>query len=154
MEIVLPSLLLLLAAAFFVFGLFPRLGPSVLVTLAIVSLILVVQHHMELFDLEYRDLTIVDSLKDNAPLMLIILTTGMIIGFFLLVTGFLSRRAPSGAVSPASFTGAETPEPASITRPNASKNNNTASKNNAAAKNNSKAGQSGQSLGAFFSKYA
>jgi hypothetical protein len=46
MELLIPSLLLLLAGGFIVFGLFPKLGPTTLIGLAVVSLILVVQHHI------------------------------------------------------------------------------------------------------------
>jgi hypothetical protein len=152
MEFLLPSLLLLLAAAFFVFGLFPRLGPSVLVTLAIVSLVLVVQHHMELFDIEYRDLTIIDSLKDNAPMVLVLLSITMIIGYFLLVTGFLSGRRGASVIPEIT---AEVPEVVPNLRPNTSKNNNgSKTTNNGSKTNNANKSKEGQSLGAFFSKYA
>jgi hypothetical protein len=45
MELLIPSLLLL-AGGFIVFGLFSKLGPTTLIGLAVVILILVIKHHM------------------------------------------------------------------------------------------------------------
>ena len=108
MEFLLPSLLLLLAGGLIVFGIFPKLGPTALVGLAVISLILVVQHQMALFELEYKDLLILDSLKNSAPTVLVVLTTLLIIGYILLTVGFVKKDAftPSSNalrfVSPAS----------------------------------------------------
>ena len=144
MEFLLPSLLLLLAGGFIVFGIFPKLGPTTLVGLAVVTLILVVQHHMTLFELEYKDLTITGSLQDSAPTVLLVLTTLLIIGYFLLTVGFIKSTAStaSSASSPLNSLRSSPPASESLIA-NATKMLSAAvgSKNNAKSK------------GSFFSKY-
>jgi hypothetical protein len=139
MEFLLPSLLLLLAGGFIVFGIFPKLGPTTLVGLAVITLILVVNHHMTLFELEYKDLLIIDSLKKGAPTVLVVLTTLLIIGYFLLTIGFVKTTTSTGST-------ASSPPAAEGLIANATKMLNAVSAT-VGSKNNAK------SKGSFFSKY-
>jgi hypothetical protein len=139
MEFLLPSLLLLLAGAFIVFGIFPKLGPTTLVGLAVITLILVVNHHMTLFELEYKDLLIIDSLKKGAPTVLVVLTTLLIIGYFLLTIGFVKTTTSTGS-------SASSPPAAEGLIANATKMLSAVSAT-VGSKNNAK------SKGSFFSKY-
>lgn len=140
MEFLLPSILTLLAGAFVVLGIFPSLSKPVLVFIAIAALLLVIKHHMDLFEDEYKNLTIIDSLKFGAPTVLTVLVVLLLLGYILLGTGFLGgpRGSPEAEASAA-------PEVPSVSNNRNNRNNGSKSNNN-----NKKNG----SLGTFFSKYA
>lgn len=142
MEFLLPSLIALLAGAFIVLGIFPKLGPLPLVGIAIVSLVLVVHHHMTLFELEYKELAITDMLKHGGSTVLVVLVAVLAIGYLLLMKGFVSG-ATSYIPEVPSLQASEIPRV-----PNASRTNGAA---NRGAGGNAK---NGRSLGNFFSKYA
>ncbi len=89
MEFVLPSLLVLLAGAFIVFSLLPKATPLLLTFLSIIVLLLTLKHHYDLFEGEYKFLTMIDSLKENAPMWLVTLVVVLVLGYLLATIGLI-----------------------------------------------------------------
>ncbi len=114
MELFLPSLLILLAAAILMFGVFPNMPPFVLVLVAILVLVGAGYHHHVLFQDEYRLSTWQNSVTNATVPFLIATIVIFMIGYLL---NFLGGGGPSKPAAPGVAKAATAPR-----APNASKN--------------------------------
>ena len=73
MELFLPSVIVILLAAFFGFLVLPRLGTMLLAVLSVVALCLVAYHHYSMFGSEYRLSTWQVGLTAYAPWIILAL---------------------------------------------------------------------------------
>jgi hypothetical protein len=87
MELYLPSLMILIAAAIVVFFVFPKLTPLMLAVLAMVALVYVLYNHYTLFGQEYQLMTWIDGAKAAAPYVMVTTLVVFIIGYLLFVFG-------------------------------------------------------------------
>jgi len=82
MEFFLPSLLILVLAAFVVFFILPKFAPLILAIIALLALVLGAYNHYMIFKLDYRMMSWQDGASAAAPYILV--------GFIVLyITGFL-----------------------------------------------------------------
>jgi hypothetical protein len=102
MEFFLPSLIVLILAAVFVFFVIPRFAPVVLAIIAFLALILGAVNHVQMFKMDYRMMTWQQGASAAAPYVLIGFIVLYIIGFLV---GMYQDKTPSVAQSIATNAG-------------------------------------------------
>lgn len=80
MELFLPSLIVIVVAAFFAFFVVPRTGPIILAVISILALIAAGIHHFSMFSSEYKLSTWQNGIANNAPYFILGLAILFIIG--------------------------------------------------------------------------
>lgn len=97
MELVLPSLLLLIVAAIFAYAVIPNFGPLTLAVVSLIALVAVAVHHSYMFETEYRLSTWQKGLGQYSPFIALGLVLLLSIGFLLQMyswgTGVTSARS-------------------------------------------------------------
>ena len=93
MEIFLPSLIVLLLVAFFIFMILPRIGPMVLAVVALLALIAAGVHHYSLFASEYTLSTWQYSLAAYTPWVVLGVSFVFIISAIMFMIGGSETRA-------------------------------------------------------------
>lgn len=89
MELFLPSLVLIIVAAFFVFLVVPRVSPSIIFLLCIFFLFTMVQTHYSMFKQEYKLNGWRDQLRVLAqPILISIIVIGVIFASSQFLFGF------------------------------------------------------------------
>jgi len=79
MQLLLPTLLIIVLAGVFVFFVIPRVSPTIIFILAIIFLFIMVQAHYSMFGDEYRLNTWRDQLKVLAtPILISIMVLGLL----------------------------------------------------------------------------
>jgi phosphatidylglycerophosphate synthase len=79
MQLILPSLVIIILAGVFVFFVIPRVSPTIIFILAIIFLFIMVQAHYYMFGDEYRLNTWRDQLKVLAtPILISIMVLGLL----------------------------------------------------------------------------
>lgn len=93
MEIFLPSLIIILLVAFFIFMVLPRMGPMVLAIVSLIALIAAGFHHYSLFASEYTLSTWQYSLAAYTPWVVLALSFVFIISAIMFMIGGPETRA-------------------------------------------------------------
>ena len=139
MELFLPSVIVILLAAFFAFLVVPRLGPSLLMGVSILALIMAGFHHYYTFSSEYRLSTWQVGLASYAPWIVMVLAIFFIIGALQWVFAAPGTATPLDQVTTAVTSSINAmPSASSATNPlTAALNTGTNSVLNFAKKNNS-----------------
>jgi len=97
MELILPSLVILIIAGFFVFFVIPRVSPTIIFIISLIFLFLMVQAHYGMFKDEYKLNTWREQLVVLAqPILISIIILGILFAssqflFGIDVKGFLNR---------------------------------------------------------------
>lgn len=99
MELFVPSILILLAAAILMFGVFPNLPPSFLAVIAVLLLVAVGYHHHILFQEEYALSTWQNSVTNATVPFLVAVIVIFMIGYLLNFIG--GKRSAAAAAAPA-----------------------------------------------------
>jgi hypothetical protein len=105
MELFVPSILILLAAAILMFGVFPNTSPFVLVVIAIALLVAAGYHHHVLFQDEYKLSTWQNSVTSATVPFLITVIVLFMVGYLL---NFFGGRSAAASV-PKTNTGPKAP---------------------------------------------
>jgi hypothetical protein len=90
MELFLPSLIVIVIAAFFAFIIVPRTGPIILAVISILALIAAGVHHFNMFSSEYKLSTWQNGIAGNAPYFIL----GLAILFILGALSFMFFGSP------------------------------------------------------------
>jgi hypothetical protein len=90
MELFLPSLIIIVVAAFFAFFIVPRTGPMILAVISILALIAAGIHHYTMFASEYKLSTWQNGIGANAPYFIL----GLAILFILGAISFMFFGSP------------------------------------------------------------
>jgi hypothetical protein len=93
MELFLPSLIVILLLAFFIFMVLPRMGPMVLAVVALIALIAAGLHHYSLFASEYTLSTWQYSLAAYTPWVVLALSFVFIISSVMFIIGGPETKA-------------------------------------------------------------
>jgi hypothetical protein len=92
MELFLPSLFVVLIGVLAVLYLLPKQSGILLGVLALVLLIFAVYQHISMFRTDYTRLTIIDTMKANAPFVLSAAVVIILIGYLILL--FTGNKNP------------------------------------------------------------
>ena len=87
MELFLPSLFVILLAILVILYIIPRQSGFVLGIIAAGLLAMTIYQHVSLFKMDYQRMTWVDTVKQQAPLIMVISVIVVLIGYVLLLTG-------------------------------------------------------------------
>ncbi len=107
MELLVPGIWVILGAVAIIFGIVPRLGPTLVLIAAAALLGVGIYHHYKLFHNEYRLATWADKLRTYGPAVMIIVMVIFILGFIFTLFGGPSVPMPNLNESPAE----ESPSP-------------------------------------------
>ena len=80
MELFLPSIIIILLSAFFIFMILPRMGSTILLVTSILSLFLVAYNHYNMFYDEYRLSTWQQGISAYAPWLVVFLSFAFLAG--------------------------------------------------------------------------
>lgn len=102
MEIVLPSLIILLLSAFFAFMVVPRVGPMILIVVSVVALLAAGIQHYSMFSAEYRLSTWQNTMVGYGPFVVLGIALLFILSATLsAVTGNVVSAPPMEVLSSA-----------------------------------------------------
>jgi hypothetical protein len=100
MELLVPGIWVILGAVAIIFGIVPRLGPTLVLISAAALLSIGIYHHYNLFHTEYRLATWSDKLRTYGPAVMIIIMVIFILGFIFTLFGGPSVPMPNLNESP------------------------------------------------------
>jgi predicted PurR-regulated permease PerM len=123
MELFLPSLFVILLAVLVILYVIPRQSGFVLGIIAAGLLAMTIYQHVSLFKMDYQRMTWVDTVKQQAPLIMVVSVIVVLIGYVLLLTG----KGPAANIQNRVE---EVYNPPSSPGPNANRNRNRAPNNN------------------------
>lgn len=123
MELFLPSLFVILLAILVILYIIPRQSGFVLGIIAAGLLAMTIYQHVSLFKMDYQRMTWVDTVKQQAPLIMVISVIVVLIGYVLLLTG----KGPAANIQNRVE---QVYNPPSSPGPNANRNRNRAPNNN------------------------
>jgi predicted PurR-regulated permease PerM len=123
MELFLPSLFVILLAVLVILYVIPRQSGFVLGIIAAGLLAMTIYQHVSLFKMDYQRMTWVDTIKQQAPLIMVVAVIVVLIGYVLLLTG----KGPAANIQNRVE---EVYNPPSSPGPNANRNRNRAPNNN------------------------
>lgn len=123
MELFLPSLFVILLAVLVILYVIPRQSGFVLGIIAAGLLAMTIYQHVSLFKMDYQRMTWVDTIKQQAPLIMVVAVIVVLIGYVLLLTG----KGPAANIQNRVE---EVYNPPSSPGPNANRNRNRAPSNN------------------------
>ena len=110
MELYLPSICIMLFAAFVIFAFIPRLTPFILVCIASLSLVLAVWNHTAVFSAEYRNMNWTNMASATAT------TPFIMIGFVIILSiGYILMLISRGQLPSLSMAPTPTPSPNTAT---------------------------------------
>jgi hypothetical protein len=92
MEFFLPSLIVLILSAVFVFFVIPRFAPIVLAVIAFLALVLGAYNHLQMFKMDYRMMTWQQGAATAAPYVLVGFIVLYILGFLV---GMYREKSPA-----------------------------------------------------------
>lgn len=124
MELFLPSLFVILLAILVVLYVIPNQSGFVLGIVAVALLAITIYQHVSLFKMDYERMTWVDTVKQQAPLIMVSAVVTILIGYVLLLTG----KGPAANIQNR-VAEVYTPPANNGARNNAAKNNNVYSPN-------------------------
>jgi hypothetical protein len=101
MELLIPGIWVIIGAIAVIFGIVPRLGPTLVLITAAALLSVGIYHHYSLFHTEYRLATWADKLRSYGPAVMIVIMVIFILGFIFTLFGGPSVPMPSLNESPA-----------------------------------------------------
>lgn len=87
MELFLPSLFVILLAILVILYVIPKQSGFVLGIIAAGLLAVTIYQHVSLFKMDYQRMTWVDTVKQQAPLIMVAAVVVVLIGYVLLLTG-------------------------------------------------------------------
>ena len=87
MELFLPSLFVILLAVLVILYVIPKQSGFVLGIIAAGLLAVTIYQHVSLFKMDYQRMTWVDTVKQQAPLIMVAAVVVVLIGYVLLLTG-------------------------------------------------------------------
>jgi predicted PurR-regulated permease PerM len=87
MELFLPSLFVILLAILVILYVIPKQSGFVLGIIAAGLLAVTIYQHVSLFKMDYQRMTWVDTVKQQAPLIMVTAVVVVLIGYVLLLTG-------------------------------------------------------------------
>jgi hypothetical protein len=87
MELFLPSLFVILLAILVVMYIIPNQSGFVLGIVAVGLLAITIYQHVSLFKMDYQRMTWVDTVKQQAPMIMVVAVVVILIGYVLLLTG-------------------------------------------------------------------
>ena len=100
MELLIPGIWVIIGAIAVIFGIVPRLGPTLVLITAAALLAAGIYHHYSLFHTEYRLSTWADKLRVYGPAVMIVVMVIFILGFIFTLFGGPSVPMPSLNESP------------------------------------------------------
>jgi len=107
MELFIPGLILLVVSAFFVFMILPRIGPAVLVGVALFAIFAAGIHHYSMFSSEYRLSTWQYGLAAYTPFVILGLAFIIILGTLTYIFGGSEVRSSMRAAIPTPMAAAQ-----------------------------------------------
>ena len=123
MELFLPSLFVLLLAVLVILYVIPQQSGFVLGVIAVALLAMTIYQHISLFSMDYDRMTWVDTVKQQAPFIMVIAVVIVLIGYVILLVG--KGSGPVTNIQNRVNQSYNAPPPASSPRPtNNDRNNN------------------------------
>ena len=87
MELFLPSLFVLLLAVLVILYVIPQQSGFVLGVIAVALLAMTIYQHISLFRMDYDRMTWVDTVKQQAPFIMVVAVVTVLIGYVILLVG-------------------------------------------------------------------
>lgn len=87
MELFLPSLFVLLLAVLVILYVIPQQSGFVLGVIAVALLAMTIYQHISLFSMDYDRMTWVDTVKQQAPFIMVVAVVVVLIGYVILLVG-------------------------------------------------------------------
>ena len=87
MEIFLPSLFVLLLAVLVILYVIPQQSGFVLGIIAVGLLAMTIYQHVSMFSMDYDRMTWVDTVKQQAPFIMVVAVLTVLIGYVILLVG-------------------------------------------------------------------
>lgn len=122
MELFLPSLFVLLLAVLVILYVIPQQSGFVLGVIAVALLAMTIYQHISLFRMDYDRMTWVDTVKQQAPFIMVVAVVVVLIGYVILLVG--KGSGPVANIQNRMNQSYNAPPPASSPRPNNNDRNN------------------------------